>query len=153
MPQPFIQDSKSQGTFITPYSGDVSNIPEGWVLCDGNNGTPNLLGKFLKGVSSASKNPGDTGGSETKTLNESQLGSHSHGGSTDSNGNHDHSVELELNDSDGPYDDGIGFGSWAGVDSNPGGNHNHSISTNNTGGGSSYSNLPSYVEIAYIMKL
>lgn len=31
---------------ITAYHGD--SIPDGWALCDGQNGTPNLLGKFIK---------------------------------------------------------------------------------------------------------
>ena len=32
------------------YNGQ-SEIPEGWAVCDGNNGTPNLVGKFIKAVS------------------------------------------------------------------------------------------------------
>ena len=32
-----------------PYIGDLSKIPHGWALCDGNNGTPNLTGRFLQG--------------------------------------------------------------------------------------------------------
>jgi hypothetical protein len=39
---------------ILPYVGSVSNIPAGWHLCDGTGGTPNLTGKFLEGVASAS---------------------------------------------------------------------------------------------------
>lgn len=35
---------------ITMYNGQ-SEIPEGWAVCDGNNGTPNLVGKFIKAVS------------------------------------------------------------------------------------------------------
>lgn len=31
---------------ITAYHGD--SIPDGWALCDGENGTPNLIGKFIK---------------------------------------------------------------------------------------------------------
>ena len=35
---------------ILPYVGDLADIPKGWYLCDGSNGTPNLLdGKFLEG--------------------------------------------------------------------------------------------------------
>ena len=32
-----------------PYVGDLNKIPHGWALCDGNNGTPNLKGMFLRG--------------------------------------------------------------------------------------------------------
>jgi|GEM_PF-3637514 len=44
------------------------SIPEGWVICDGNNGTPNLRGRFIYGVA----NPEtllDIGGSSTHTHN------------------------------------------------------------------------------------
>lgn len=34
---------------ILPYVGDLSDIPHGWALCDGANGTPNLTGRFLQG--------------------------------------------------------------------------------------------------------
>ena len=37
---------------IIMWSGSYSNIPKGWALCDGNNGTPNLVGKFIKAASS-----------------------------------------------------------------------------------------------------
>ena len=29
--------------------GDLSKIPTGWHLCDGTDGTPNLIGQFLQG--------------------------------------------------------------------------------------------------------
>jgi hypothetical protein len=35
---------------IVAWSGTASDIPNGWVLCDGNNGTPDLLGRFIKGI-------------------------------------------------------------------------------------------------------
>lgn len=34
---------------ILPYIGNLSDIPHGWALCDGTNGTPNLTGRFLQG--------------------------------------------------------------------------------------------------------
>jgi hypothetical protein len=27
---------------------NIQNIPDGWHICDGTNGTPNLIGKFIK---------------------------------------------------------------------------------------------------------
>lgn len=38
-----------------------SGIPDEWILCDGNNDTPDLDGKFIKGAASAGE-VGDTGG-------------------------------------------------------------------------------------------
>lgn len=52
---------------IIMWSGTIANIPAGWLICDGNNGTPNLLARFIQGVPTAATNPGSTGGSATHT--------------------------------------------------------------------------------------
>lgn len=54
---------------ICMWSGLLANIPSGWYLCDGTNGTPNLIDKFVQGVATAATNPGATGGSKTPSLN------------------------------------------------------------------------------------
>lgn len=51
---------------IAMWHGLIANIPSGWVICNGNNGTPNLLGKFVEGVATAATNPGATGGATNK---------------------------------------------------------------------------------------
>ncbi len=53
---------------IVAWSGVLTSIPSGWLLCDGNNGTPNLIDRFLQGITTSSTNPGATGGSHTKTV-------------------------------------------------------------------------------------
>lgn len=53
---------------IVAWSGVLNSIPSGWLLCDGNNGTPNLIDRFLQGITNSSTNPGTTGGSHTKTV-------------------------------------------------------------------------------------
>jgi len=35
---------------ILIWSGAIANIPSGFVLCDGNNGTPNLQNRFVVGA-------------------------------------------------------------------------------------------------------
>ena len=35
---------------IIMWSGATNNIPSGWVLCDGNNSTPNLQDRFIVGA-------------------------------------------------------------------------------------------------------
>lgn len=38
---------------IVIWSGAIVDIPAGWVLCDGNNGTPDLRGVFIVGAGGA----------------------------------------------------------------------------------------------------
>lgn len=52
---------------IVMWSGSESNIPSGWYLCDGTNGTPDLRGRFILGSNSTHLS-GSTGGSTTVTL-------------------------------------------------------------------------------------
>lgn len=74
---------------ILMWHGLIANIPSGWVLCDGANGTPDLRGKFVKGAAAAAE-AGDTGGALTHTHaahpshthTYSQVPNHVHGVST-----------------------------------------------------------------------
>ena len=51
---------------ITMWSGAIEDIPLGWALCDGSNGTPDLRDRFVIGAGNA-YDPGDMGGGETPT--------------------------------------------------------------------------------------
>lgn len=62
---------------ILMWSGNINSIPDGWQLCDGSNGTPDLRNRFIVGAG-ASYNVGNNGGSNTK--NTSNDGNHDHGG-------------------------------------------------------------------------
>lgn len=55
-----------QTGMIVMWSGSVGAIPSGWLLCDGTNGTPNLVDKFVRGTGT-SGSIGTTGGSDTHT--------------------------------------------------------------------------------------
>ena len=35
---------------IMTWSGNIANIPKGWALCNGSNGTPDLTDRFLVGA-------------------------------------------------------------------------------------------------------
>ena len=63
---------------IVIWHGTIANIPAGWIICDGNNGTPNLLTKFVQGVATAATDPGATGGAATHTLIIAETPSHTH---------------------------------------------------------------------------
>lgn len=75
------------------WSGAIGNIPSGFALFDGTNGTPDLTDRFVVSVPNAGTNPGATGGSHSTTLTVAQLPSHSHtaSGNTSSAGSHSHS--------------------------------------------------------------
>jgi len=62
---------------IIMWSGAISNIPSGWVLCDGNNNTPNLRDRFIVGAGS-SYAVAATGGVDSVTLTIAQMPNHSH---------------------------------------------------------------------------
>ena len=86
---------------IILWSGNTGNIPTGFVLCDGNNGTPNLTDRFVVGAGAA-YGPGATGGSSSVTLSTSQLPSHNHsfsGSSSHSHtiNNHTHTFSASTN--------------------------------------------------------
>ena len=72
---------------IIMWAGTIASIPSGWIICDGNNGTPNLLGRFVEGVATAATNPGTTGGSINKTT-----------------AGHDHTMSAEVGDNLGGPD-------------------------------------------------
>jgi len=78
---------------IIMWSGSSNNIPAGWKLCDGSDGTPNLSGRFVVGIG----NNGETSylsnemdGSDNISLSISNLPSHNHTGNTGTEGSHEH---------------------------------------------------------------
>ena len=48
--------------------------PRGWVMCDGRNGTPNLINRFIKGGTSVGK----TGGKSTMKMTAAHMAKHTH---------------------------------------------------------------------------
>lgn len=63
---------------IMGWSGTEENVPEGWSVCNGENGTLDLRDKFLLGAGT-NHEAGETGGSEEVTLTPTQIPQHSHG--------------------------------------------------------------------------
>ena len=50
--------------YVDPGVGNSAGVPTGWRICDGQDGTPDLRGKFLLGAASVSR-AGLVGGSKT----------------------------------------------------------------------------------------
>jgi hypothetical protein len=64
---------------IIMWSGD--SVPDGWALCDGNNGTPDLRGRFVMGAKKTSYgylDVGEKGGKDYIYLTAGQLPAHRH---------------------------------------------------------------------------
>ncbi len=119
-----------QGTIIM-WHGTLANIPSGWGLCDGTSGTPNLLDKFVKGVTDGSDNPGDTGGAD----------GHNHSGNTLEN--HLGGSQTTGRPTQGPYEYSTGSGTAS-----------RSQKPYSWYGATSWQNHePEYYEVAFIMKL
>jgi microcystin-dependent protein len=62
---------------ILLWSGAISAIPSGWVLCNGSNGTPDLRDRFVVGAGN-NYSVNATGGSDSVTLTANQIPSHTH---------------------------------------------------------------------------
>jgi len=152
---------------IVMWSGTIADIPDGWALCDGNNGTPDLRDRFIvgaredEGFTAKTKITGSlmqSGGSTT--IAEANLPAHTHEAGTliaNTSGEHVHALTY--------WGDGGGSGanylgtnnsypprpSTANISS--AGSHTHvmSGSTATTGSGTPYAQP--YYALAYIMKL
>ena len=63
--------------FIGMWSGSIASIPTGWFLCNGSNGTPNLIDRFVVCAGSA-YTVGAMGGAATVALTQAQTPAHTH---------------------------------------------------------------------------
>lgn len=158
---------------IIMWSG--STPPTGWALCNGNNGTPNLEGRFIVGFDSGNSDydqpgnrstgggtNGEDGGEESVQLMTNQMPSHNHGRGTLANtlgGSHSHTVPVDRHGAGGSNTvySPVGQNGTAIVDprTSTAGNHSHAItgSTASAGSGQSHENRPPYYVLAFIMKL
>ena len=64
------------GTVLSWY-GKLADIPEGFALCDGTNGTPDLRDRFVVGAGGEYA-LGATGGEKEVKLEATQIGNHYH---------------------------------------------------------------------------
>lgn len=123
-------DSSIPSGGIIMWSG--STIPDGWALCNGENGTPDLRGRFVLGVSD-SHQMGEVGGEEEVTLTVEQMPSH---------------VHEYLKQTSGTQ-----ISNGTGQKFNLSGSSSLNRSTSSVGSGAPHPNMPPYYTLAYIMKL
>ena len=151
---------------IIMWRKPLADIPVGWQLCDGTNGTVDLRDKFIVGAG-GSYGVGATGGAASVTLTEAQLPAHTHDDGTlaaASAGGHDH-TPLNGNSfltnttfgAEGSFNYGSGAFVATGTVTRTSsvGDHTHDItgSTGSTGSGDAVDTLPPYYALAYIMKV
>ena len=75
------------------WYGSVASIPNGWVLCDGNNSTPDLRDRFVIGSGAGSSYPvNQTGGSADATLVDHSHTINNHTHSFSGSGSHSHTI-------------------------------------------------------------
>ncbi len=135
---------------ISVWTGSISTIPEGWIICDGTNGTPDLRVKFPKGVPNDSTDPGLTGGEDVVTLTEFQMPSHRHSFFVP---NHEHSSQDNVQSTSGslvtlPLTGSTFSGEFlADISSTF-----EIAGMTSTGGNNSHTNLPASEDVLYIMR-
>lgn len=167
----FVQQNGVPIGGIIMWSGIVATIPTGWKLCNGANGTPNLVDKFIIGAGSTYA-PAATGGAATVTLVEENLPAHTHEftGTIDTGGEHTH-VLTDPGHTHGterfgsPAKGADGGANWSystgetatqttGISIAAATGHTHNVTGTNadTGTGVEFDILPPYMALAYIMR-
>src|SRR5690625_178239 len=176
--QTFTAFTVSMKGVIVMWSGSSDNIPEGWALCDGTNGTPDLRDRFIVGAGGEYA-VGATGGAKEVTLTTAQMPKHSHTGSTSTAGAHTHTGTTNTA---GAHTHGytrnsgtvrvsqitLAVNAWLGtrtentssagahshtLNINSAGAHTHTVTTNETGGGQPHENRPPYYALCFIMRV
>ena len=145
---------------IIMFNGLSSEIPKGWHICDGTEGTPNLTGKFIK----ASDTSGETGGKSTIQILEENMPRHTHtfvGNqvTTSESGAHTHTIRGKY----GKYDNANNIECLETgletdlITTSQSGAHTHTIDMSTTqlsyqGEGKPIEFEPLYYSLIYIMK-
>lgn len=132
---------------VIMWSGAIIDIPNGWFLCDGQNGTPNLRNRFVVGAGNT-YSLDITGGNK-----DAILVSHTHSASLNTTGSHTHSfnggTQFQFDllvDLWGPFP-----GHFRTVDVQGSGAHTHTVTCSPTGSSGINANMPPYYSLAYIM--
>ena len=133
---------------IILWYDSIANIPAGWVLCDGANGTPDLRNKFIKGVSTDTDKGGQFGSSTHVHTNQSTV----------VGGDHNHSIQVTLSGNAG----GLNYVAEGGSQVAAGNGHQHSGSVTSENSGthshtvletSAGNSLPPFIQVYFIMKV
>jgi hypothetical protein len=146
---------------IMMWSGTIATIPSGWVLCDGNNSTPDLRNRFIIGANADDAGVAKTNvtGSATQTggTKDAIVVSHTHTATVTDPG-HTHTSTLNVWRGSNSGNTGAAWGGGDRQDAtNVVGTSNSRVTSitvaNSTEGSSGTNqNLPPYYALAFIMK-
>lgn len=152
---------------IVMWSGDTNKIPDGWALCNGADGRPDLRGRFIVGYSddtsdtrSDYKKIGNKGGNDSKELTLDNMPEHKHNVSFTKSGAHRHSIpngrpKTFLAGRQGPYTQNVDTpNNENDINTKKDeGDHDHTIDEELKGNNQAFDNRPAYYVLAYIIKL
>lgn len=161
---------------IVMWSGDPNAIPAGWALCDGGSGTPNLSGRFIVGLNPGGAEYGSLGayegGGNWVTITEAMMPRHSHGLNDPGHSHtatlsHDHSYSVPeyrsiipntAKSMVGPGGTPSSVSAVTTSSSSFSGTYTVNSATvgasaTATGGGEEFNNRPSYLVLAFIMRI
>jgi len=149
-----IDSSGNASAFVTGmillWYGDTSNVPGGWVLCDGSSSTPDLRDRFVIGAGN-NFTAGNIGGNNSVTLSEANLPSHRHfvvsndlGGQNRTNSNVSANNQVRKGTGAGNLYESYNLAS-TGTDASAG-------RSSSVGSGTAIDNKPLYHALCYIMK-
>lgn len=150
--QPILKEIKYVGASVAN-----ANLPDGWFIADGTNGTDDLRSKFIVGLDSRDtdySSIGKSGGEKKHQLSESEMPSHKHAGTITPAGTHQHGIEDGAGGDDGAgrvvagSDYGIQDLSLAKTKN--AGEHIHGVTLNDTGGDQSHENRPPFYTLLII---
>lgn len=139
---------------IMMWSGAAHEVPEGWYICDGQNGTPDLRDRFVVGAGDTYQ-VGETGGEDEVTLTEEEMAAHAHGAEdTNAVGDHDHEFERQNTGSltyplaGHPLTTTASI-QWLNTSEDE---HSHPVNLDAVGGGDPHENRPPYYAILFIQR-
>jgi microcystin-dependent protein len=125
---------------IIQWSGAIADIPDGWALCDGSGGTPDLRGRMIVGASQdaggagsgASYDVGAAGGADTVTLDAANVPPSTVASAAEA-------AHLHTITDGGLHDHSGATGTQSVTHQHPAGG----LGTNNTGSGHTHENVDS----------